>query len=69
MNLINFWTSNWGCAFFQDTMSYHRFQEILQFLSFDKKETRDMRLQENRFALVSEIWEICLKSSWQNQYK
>ena len=29
----------------------------MQFLHFDNKETRRIRLQDNKFALVTEVWE------------
>ncbi|XP_042368087.1 piggyBac transposable element-derived protein 3-like [Plectropomus leopardus] len=57
LDLGSFWSADWGCAFFKKTMSRNRFQEILRFLRFYKKETRRTRLQENKFALVSEVWE------------
>ncbi|XP_073672219.1 uncharacterized protein [Paramisgurnus dabryanus] len=57
MDLASFWSADWGYAFFKETMSRNRFQEIMRFLRFDKKETRRTRLQENKFALVAEVWE------------
>ncbi|KAF7640843.1 hypothetical protein LDENG_00010390, partial [Lucifuga dentata] len=63
MDLTSFWSADWGFAFFKETMSQNRFQDIMQFLRFDKKETRRTRLQENKFALVSEIWEKFVENS------
>uniref|UniRef100_A0A3B3SZ47 PiggyBac transposable element-derived protein domain-containing protein n=1 Tax=Paramormyrops kingsleyae TaxID=1676925 RepID=A0A3B3SZ47_9TELE len=63
MDLVSFWSDDWGCAFFKETMSRNRFQEIMRFLRFDKKETRRTRIQDNKFALVSEIWERFVQNS------
>lgn len=35
----------------------------MRFLRFDKKETRRTRIQDNKFALVSEIWERFVQNS------
>ncbi|KAI3352067.1 hypothetical protein L3Q82_020882 [Scortum barcoo] len=57
MDLASFWSADWGFAFFKETMSRNRFQEIMEFLRFDKKETRRTHLQEKgTFALVIEVW-------------
>lgn len=63
MDLASFWSADWGYAFFKETMSRNRFQEIMRFLRFDKKETRRTRLQENKFALVAEVWEKFVQNS------
>ncbi|KAK7161569.1 hypothetical protein R3I94_004298 [Phoxinus phoxinus] len=38
-------------------MSRNRFQEIMRFLSFDRRETRRTRLRDNKFALMSDVWD------------
>jgi hypothetical protein len=40
-----------------DTMSRSRFKEILRFIRFDDKSSRRERLQVNKFALVSDMWD------------
>ncbi|XP_056120044.1 piggyBac transposable element-derived protein 3-like [Rhinichthys klamathensis goyatoka] len=57
MDLATFWSAEWGCAFFKETMSRNRFQEIMRFLRFDKRETRRTRLRDNKFALMSDVWD------------
>ncbi|TRY76094.1 hypothetical protein DNTS_033980 [Danionella cerebrum] len=63
MGLASFWSADWGYAFFKETMSRNRFQEIMRFLRFDKKETRCTRVQVNKFALVADVWEKLIQNS------
>ncbi|KAF2889416.1 hypothetical protein ILUMI_16756, partial [Ignelater luminosus] len=46
----------WGPPFFRETMSKNRFKEIMKFLRFDIRATRRERLQHDKFAFVSDIW-------------
>ena len=48
---------NWGLRFFPDTISRNRFREIMRSLIFDLKRTRYQRLQSDKFALASEVWQ------------
>jgi hypothetical protein len=50
------WNVNWGLRFFPD-MSQKRFHEIMRYLIFDLKRTRSQRLQSDKFALASEVWQ------------
>ena len=43
-------------AFFPKTMARNRFRKILQFLRFDVGSTRSVRLQTDKFVLVSDVW-------------
>ena len=54
--LYNFWNREWGVAFFQQTMPRSRCREIMRFLRFDVRSTRSARLQTDKFALISDIW-------------
>lgn len=63
MDLARFWSSDWCYAFFKETIFQKRFQEIMRFLRFHKKETRCTRLQEGKFTLVAEIWEKFVQNS------
>ncbi|XP_056144379.1 piggyBac transposable element-derived protein 4-like [Lampris incognitus] len=56
MELAKMWSEKWGVPFFRETMSRNRFKEIMRFLRFDKKETRCVRLQDDKFALMSATW-------------
>jgi len=38
-------------------MSRNRFREIMRYLRFDLKRTRSQRLQSDKFALASEVWQ------------
>ena len=62
------WNKEWGPAFFSETMSRHLFSEIIRFIRFDKKSERNQRLQTNKFALISEIWDRFIENS-QSCYK
>ena len=48
--------------FVQDTMSRNRFREILRFLPFDLRSTRSIRLQTDKFALISEVWKAFISN-------
>lgn len=39
-------------------MARHRFKEVMQFLRFDMKNTWSRRLRTDKFAHISEVWEI-----------
>ena len=51
------WNVNWGLSFFPDTMSRNRFREIMRYLKFDLNRTRSQRLQCDKFALASGVWQ------------
>jgi len=51
------WNVNWGLRFFPDTMSRNRSREIMRYLRFDLNRTRSQRLQSDKFALASEVWQ------------
>ena len=54
--LESYWNKQWGVSFFSETMARNRFREILRFLRFDMRSTRSIRLQADKFALVSDLW-------------
>ena len=56
MPLTDLWNKNWGIVFCKQVMSRDRFKEILRFLRFDKKSSRSERLQTDKFALFSTVW-------------
>ncbi|KAF2888167.1 hypothetical protein ILUMI_18005 [Ignelater luminosus] len=56
LELDSLWSTKWGPPFFRETMSKNRFKEIMKFLRFDIRATRRERLQHDKFALVSDIW-------------
>ncbi|KAK7881874.1 hypothetical protein WMY93_030283 [Mugilogobius chulae] len=57
LELSSFWSADWGLPYFKETMARNRFQAIMRFLRLDQKETRNARLESNKFALASEVWE------------
>jgi hypothetical protein len=50
------WSTKWGNRYFNETMSQKRFKEVMRYLRFDIKSTRSQRLLNDRFTLVSEVW-------------
>ncbi|CAM4571152.1 unnamed protein product [Leuciscus chuanchicus] len=63
MELDSMWSEKWGFPFFKETMARNRFREIMRFLRFDEKETRRVRLQDDKFALVSATWNKFVQNS------
>ena len=41
---------------FKETMSSNRFLEIMQYLRFDVRSSREERLTTKKFSLASEVW-------------
>lgn len=54
--LHDLWTERWGVPLCKSAISRNRFCEILRFLRFDMKSNRSQRLQTDKFALFSEVW-------------
>ena len=52
----NMWSKAWDNQIFPQTMTRDRFSDILRFLRFHIKSERKDRLQTDKFALASEIW-------------
>ena len=63
MPLSELWDKKWGVAFCMQVMSRDRFKEILRFLRFDKKSTLSQRLQTDKFALFSTVWNRFIENS------
>jgi hypothetical protein len=55
-DMKSLWSQPWGPNFFAETMSRDRFTEIMRFLRFDVIQTRKQRLQTDKFALASKMW-------------
>nr|XP_012148086.1 PREDICTED: piggyBac transposable element-derived protein 4-like [Megachile rotundata] len=62
------WNKKWGPPFFSNTMSRHDFTEIMRFIRFDDRNQRSQRLQTDKFAMISEVWNKFIDNS-QNCYK
>jgi hypothetical protein len=56
LDLYSLWSEAWGIPFCKETLSRDRFKEIKRFFRFDEKTTRSTRLQTDKFALESEMW-------------
>ena len=55
--ILEFWDKNWGVPFFPESMRRNRFCKIMRFLRFDMRCTRLSRLQTDKFALISAVWD------------
>ena len=63
LELDSLWSTVWSPPFFRETMARDRFREILRFLRFDLKTTRSERLINDKFCLISEIWDMFIENS------
>ena len=50
------WSPDWGAPIFRNWMSKNRYESIMRFLRFDEKSQRQVRLENDRFALASALW-------------
>ncbi|XP_055378966.1 piggyBac transposable element-derived protein 4-like [Condylostylus longicornis] len=67
IKLSYLWSEKWGPSFFRNTMSRKEFTDILRFIRFDKKNERSVRLQTDKFVLISHVWNSFIENS-QNCY-
>lgn len=67
-DLQSMWSKSWGLPIAGKIMGRNRFVEIMRFLRFDDKSTRLQRLVDDKFAMVSEIWDRFI-SNCQSHYK
>ena len=56
MSVSNIFSTNYGPELIRGTMSRDRFKEILKYIRFDMRESRSHRLQNDKFALISTVW-------------
>lgn len=68
LKLSYLWNKKWGPDFFSENISRNDFTEILRFIRFDKRNERSQRLQTDKFALVSTVWDKFIENS-QNAFK
>ena len=50
------WSKEWGHLIFSKTINRDRYKELMKHLRFDNCSTRRERRQEDKFCLISEIW-------------
>ena len=69
--LESYRNKQWGVSFFSKTMARNHFREVLRFLRFDKRSTRSICLQADKFALVLDLWnkfvDNCISSYYLGQ--
>ena len=59
-DLNELWSMNNGRPIFRATMSKNRMNSLLRFCRFDDRVTRATRMQDNRLAPISDLWEMFL---------
>ncbi|KAM7371189.1 hypothetical protein PAMP_010680 [Pampus punctatissimus] len=62
IDMEDLWSKEWGLPFFSTT-SRNRYREIMCYLRFEQKDTRRTRLSQDKFALVSEMWDRLIQNS------
>ncbi|KAM9461429.1 piggyBac transposable element-derived protein 4-like [Clarias gariepinus] len=65
-SLADAWSATLGISHVKSTMARNRFQDIMRHLRFDDKDTRTQRVATDKFAAISNIWQMfvtnCIKS-------
>ena len=56
------WSKEWGHPIFSKTINRGRYKELMKHLRFDNCSTRRERRQEDKFCLISKIWNNLMKS-------
>jgi len=57
LELDELWSEVWGPPIFRETMARNRFRKIMKYLRFDEKSSRRERLENDKFAHVSFVWD------------
>ena len=60
--LSKFWSETYGRKIFRQRMSRKKYKDILRYLRFDDKLTREERKLEDKFTPIREIWTIVLNN-------
>ena len=63
LKLSYLWSKKWGPEFFTKTMPRNKFTEILRFTCFDKRISEAKGRKNDKFALISEVWNRFIKNS------
>ncbi|XP_040580526.1 piggyBac transposable element-derived protein 4-like [Lepeophtheirus salmonis] len=51
------WSRKLGINLFRNTIPRDRYKELLRYIRFDIRSTRSQRLQNDKFALISMVWD------------
>ena len=63
LKLSYLWSDKWGIDFFKKTMSRNDFTEIMRFLRFDRRDERPIKMKNDKFCMISTIWNQFIKNS------
>ena len=61
--LKSLWEKLWDCQMFLKTMPKNRFVKIMRFLRFDLKTEIRRNLLQDKFAIVSQLWNSFISNS------
>ncbi|XP_071746952.1 piggyBac transposable element-derived protein 4-like [Lepeophtheirus salmonis] len=51
------WSRTLGINLFRNTIPHDKYKELLRYIRFDIRSTRSQRLQNDKFALISMVWD------------
>ena len=57
------WQSTWAFPMLNNTLSRHRFEEIMRFLRFDVKSNKRQRMIHDKFCLASSLSNIFIENN------
>ncbi|KAM9342347.1 piggyBac transposable element-derived protein 4-like [Pholidichthys leucotaenia] len=57
LDMVSFWSEEWGLPFFRETMPRSRFREIMRHLCFDKKDNRHTG-STDKFVSIVDMWDL-----------
>ena len=63
MPVESLWQSTWAFPMFNNTLSRHRFKEIMGFLRFDVRSDKRQRVIHDKFCLASSLWNLFIENS------
>ena len=63
ISVTDLWSHKWGFAFYRNVMPREKFIKIMKYIRFDQRSTRHKRLESDKFALISEIWNSFVSNS------
>lgn len=57
------WSANYGIPIVSRLMTRNKFLQMMKFIRFDSKETRQTRVRSDPFCLIRDIWDRFIRNS------
>lgn len=57
------WSAKYGVPILSSLMSRNKFLQIMKFIRFDPKETRQTRVSTDEFCLIRDVWDRFIRDS------